>query len=87
MAPVGWDILRLCATLGALRVDQLAHLSGHDVSVVLDAVDRLLHAHLVVEGPGGRVRHRSELIRDAVAEQVSAAHRSHLRDRLVATGA
>jgi DNA-binding SARP family transcriptional activator len=86
MGPAGWDVLRLCATLGALRVDQLAHLSGHSISVVLDIVDRLLHAHLVVEGPGGRVRHRSELIRGAVAEQVSAAHVMHLRERLVSTG-
>jgi DNA-binding SARP family transcriptional activator len=81
--PAGWDILRLCAALGALRVDQLANLSGHGVDTVLDGVDRLLHAHLVVEGPGGRIRHRSELIRTAVAEQVSTAHALHLRERLV----
>ena len=82
MGPIGWDILRLCAALGPLRVDQLAQLSGHDVPTVLDGVDRLLHAHLVVEGPDDRVRHRSELIRDAVAEQVSSAHAAHLRERL-----
>jgi DNA-binding SARP family transcriptional activator len=87
MGPVGWDILRLCAALGALRADQLADLSGHSVPVVLDGVDRLLHAHLVVEGPGGRIRHRSELVRDAVAEQVSIAHSLHLRERLVSSGA
>jgi hypothetical protein len=87
MGPVGWDILRLCAALGGLRADQLAGLSSHSVAVVLDGVDRLLHAHLVVEGPGGRIRHRSELVRDAVAEQVSTAHALHLRERLVAEGA
>jgi hypothetical protein len=81
------EILRHCAALGALRADQLAQLSGHSVAVVLDGIDRLLHAHLVVEGPGGKIRHRSELVRDAVAEQVSSAHALHLRERLVATGA
>jgi DNA-binding SARP family transcriptional activator len=83
MTPAGWDILRLCATLGSLRVEQLAHLSGHGLDEVCDAVDRLLHAHLVSEGPGGRIRHRSELIRTAVSEQVSTAHAMHLRERLV----
>jgi hypothetical protein len=65
-------------------VDQIAQLSGHEVPAVLTGVDGLLHAHLVLEGPGGRIRHRSELIREAVAEQVSSAHATHLRERLVA---
>jgi DNA-binding SARP family transcriptional activator len=87
MGPIGWDILRLCAALGALSADQIANLSGHSVAVVLDGVDRLLHAHLVLEGAGGRIRHRSDLVRDAVAEQVSTVHALHLRERLVANGA
>ena len=77
-----WDVLRLCAALGTLRVEQLARLTGTALPEVLDHVDRLVHAHLLAEGPGGHVRHRSGLVRDAVAEQLSTAHATHLRDRL-----
>ena len=84
MPPTGWEILRLTAALGALRVDQLATLTGVPIGDVLTCVDQLVHAHLVVEGSDGPIGHRSGLIRDAVAEQVSAAHGTHLRDRLAA---
>jgi DNA-binding SARP family transcriptional activator len=87
MPAVGWEILRLCATLGSLRVGELAALTGLSLAEVLSAVDHLVHAHLVTEGPGGHVRHRSGMIRDAVAEQVSGAHGMHLRERLAALGA
>ncbi|MEU0556405.1 BTAD domain-containing putative transcriptional regulator [Dactylosporangium sp. NPDC006015] len=82
MPPAAWEILRLTAALGTLRVEQLAAAGGLDLDEVLAAVDRLVHAHLLVEGPGGSVRHRSDLIRSAVAAQISAAHGHHLRDRL-----
>ncbi|WP_460491060.1 AAA family ATPase [Dactylosporangium cerinum] len=82
MPPAAWEILRLTAALGTLRVEQLAATGGLDLDEVLTAVDRLVHAHLLVEGPGGSVRHRSDLIRSAVAAQISAAHGHHLRDRL-----
>ncbi|HYN92659.1 MAG TPA: BTAD domain-containing putative transcriptional regulator [Pilimelia sp.] len=87
MPEAGWEILRLCATLGSLRVGELAALTGLPLAEVLARVDQLVHAHLVAEGPGGHVRHRSGLIRDAVAEQVSTAHGMHLRERLAAIGA
>ncbi|MFC4045129.1 BTAD domain-containing putative transcriptional regulator [Dactylosporangium siamense] len=82
MPPAAWEILRLTAALGTLRVEQLAATGGLDLDEVLAAVDRLVHAHLLVEGPGGSVRHRSDLVRSAVAAQISAAHGHHLRDRL-----
>ncbi|GAA0728905.1 winged helix-turn-helix domain-containing protein [Dactylosporangium roseum] len=84
MAPAAWVVLRLTAALGTLRVEQLAAVAGLGVDEILDAVDGLVHAHLLVEGRGGRVRHRSGLIRDAVAAQVSAARSHHLRTRLTA---
>jgi DNA-binding SARP family transcriptional activator len=87
MPEVGWEILRLCATLGSLRVGELAALTGLSLDEVLSCVDHLVHAHLVTEGPGGHVRHRSGMIRDAVAEQVSGAHGMRLRERLAAIGA
>ncbi|MDG6104126.1 winged helix-turn-helix domain-containing protein [Dactylosporangium aurantiacum] len=82
MPPAAWEVLRLTAALGTLRVEQLAAAGGLDLDEVLAAVDRLVHAHLLAEGPGGSVRHRSDLVRSAVAAQVSAAHGHHLRDRL-----
>ncbi|MEV0132681.1 BTAD domain-containing putative transcriptional regulator [Dactylosporangium sp. NPDC050688] len=82
MPPAAWDVLRLTAALGTLRVEQLAATGGLDLDEVLAAVDRLVHAQLLVEGPGGSVRHRSDLVRSAVAAQISAAHGHHLRDRL-----
>jgi DNA-binding SARP family transcriptional activator len=82
MPPAAWEVLRLTAALGTLRVEQLAVTGGLDVDEVLAAVDRLVHAHLLAEGPGGSVRHRSDLVRSAVAAQLSAAHGHHLRERL-----
>ena len=83
--PAGaWEVLRLCATLGALRVDHLTRLTGESIAEVLGHVDRLVHAHLLAEAPDGHVRHRSGLVREAVAEQVSATHAAHLRERLAA---
>jgi hypothetical protein len=84
MPPAAWEVLRLTAALGTLRVEQIAATGGLELDEVLAAVDRLVHAHLLVEGPGGSVRHRSDLIRSAVAAQVSAAHGHHLRERLTA---
>jgi DNA-binding SARP family transcriptional activator len=82
MPPAAWQVLRLTAALGGLRVEQLATTGGLDLDEVLTAVDRLVHAHLLVECPDGSVRHRSDLVRSAVAAQISAAHGHHLRDRL-----
>ncbi|MEU7869327.1 AAA family ATPase [Dactylosporangium sp. NPDC049140] len=81
MPPAAWEILRLTAALGSLRVEQVAAAGGVELDDVLGAVDQLVHAHLLVEGPGGHVRHRSGLVRDAVAAQVSAARGQHLRAR------
>ncbi|MFI5909414.1 BTAD domain-containing putative transcriptional regulator [Dactylosporangium sp. NPDC051541] len=82
MPPAAWEILRLTGALGSLRVEQVAAAGGLELDDVLGAVDQLVHAHLLVEGPGGHVRHRSELVRAAVAAQVSAARGQHLRARL-----
>jgi DNA-binding SARP family transcriptional activator len=82
MPEPGWEVLRLCAALGALGVHDLARLTGHPVTDVLSGIDRLVHAHLLAEEPDGSVRHRSSLIRDAVAEQVSGASSRHLRSML-----
>ncbi|WP_345133098.1 hypothetical protein [Dactylosporangium darangshiense] len=41
-----------------------------------------MHARLLVAGPGGHMPHRSELVRAAVAAQVSAASSHHLRATL-----
>ncbi len=82
MSPAAWEVLRLTAALGTLRVEQLAATGGIELDEVLAAVDGLVHAHLLVEGPGGSVRHRSDLVRAAVAAQISAAHGHHLRERL-----
>ncbi|MFB9407199.1 BTAD domain-containing putative transcriptional regulator [Dactylosporangium matsuzakiense] len=82
MPPAAWEILRLTAALGSLRVEQVAAAGGLELDDVLGAVDQLVHAHLLVEGPGGHVRHRSGLVRAAVAAQVSAARGQHLRARL-----
>ncbi|WP_432827089.1 BTAD domain-containing putative transcriptional regulator [Dactylosporangium sp. CA-092794] len=82
MPPAAWEVLRLTAALGSLRVEQLAAAAGLEIDDVLSAVDQLVHAHLLVEGPGGHVRHRSALIRTAVAAQVSVARSHHLRTKL-----
>ncbi|HYN94407.1 MAG TPA: ATP-binding protein, partial [Pilimelia sp.] len=75
-------ILRTCATLGPLRIDQVAGLIELPVAEVLRCTDELLHAELLDEVPGGRIRHSSELVRAALAEQVSGAHTNYLRQRL-----
>lgn len=80
----GWEVLRLSAALGPLRVADLAALTGRPLTEVLTRVDQLIHAHLLTEEPDGYVRHRSALIRAAVAGQVSAASGTHLRARLAA---
>ncbi|MFG1608412.1 BTAD domain-containing putative transcriptional regulator [Actinoplanes sp. NPDC049265] len=82
MPEPGWEVLRLCAALGELTVDDLARLTGRPVTDVLACIDRLVHAHLLAEDGDGHVRHRSSLIRDAVAEQVSSASSRHLRSQL-----
>jgi hypothetical protein len=84
MPAESWEVLRLCAALGPLRVPDLAALTDRPVAEVLGCVDRLIHAHLLRESPGGHVRHHSELVRAAVAEQISAASGDHLRERLAA---
>ncbi|HWG99815.1 MAG TPA: AAA family ATPase [Pilimelia sp.] len=86
MPQPAWEILRVTAALGSLRVGELAALTGRTLAEVLACVDQLVHAHLVTEGPGGHVRHRAGLIREAVAEQVSTAHGMHLRERLARHG-
>ena len=84
MPDVGWEVLRLCAALGPLRIGDVANLTGQSLDAMLACVDQLIHAHLLVEDSDGTVRHRSGLIRAAVAEQVSGASGSHLRERLAA---
>ncbi len=84
MPEAAWEVLRLSAALGSLRVGELATLTGRPVSELLTSVDQLIHAHLLTEGPDGDLRHRSNLIRDAVARQVSSASGRHLRERLAA---
>ena len=84
MPAPAWEVLRLCAALGPLSAADLVALTGHPMGAVLDCIDNLVHAHLLGESPGGQVRHRSSMIRDAVAEQVSNAAGEHLRSRLAA---
>jgi hypothetical protein len=59
-------------------------LTDRPVTDVLVGIDRLVHAHLLSEDAEGLVRHRSALVRAAVAEQVSGASSRHLRDQLAA---
>ena len=82
MPEPGWELLRLCAALGPLGVEDLVRLTGRPVPELLAGIDRLVHAQLLAEDADGTVRHRSSLIRDAVAEQVSSASRRHLRSLL-----
>lgn len=84
MPEVAWEVLRLSASLGSVSVADLAILTGRPLSEVLASVDQLVHAHLVTEDFDGHIRHRSNLIRDAVARQVSSASGRHLRERLAA---
>ncbi|RZU49387.1 DNA-binding SARP family transcriptional activator [Krasilnikovia cinnamomea] len=84
MREPAWDVLRLCAVLGPLSAADLAPLTGRPVPEVLTAIDDLVHAHLLSDGPGGTVQHRSSLVRDAIREQVSQASSAHLREKLAA---
>lgn len=84
MPDAAWGVLRLCAVLGPLEATELATLTERPVSDMLSCIDHLLHAHLLSEGADGRVEHRSSLIRDAIAEQVSTASYLHLREQLAA---
>jgi hypothetical protein len=86
MPESGWEVLRLSAALGSLRPEDLAALTGRPLTEILACVDQLIHAHLLTEDPPGHVRHRSGLIRSAVAAQVSGASGTHLRERLAAFG-
>lgn len=82
MPEASWEVLRLSAALGTLRVGDLAALTERPLTEVLACIDQLIHAHLLIEEPEGHVQHRSGLIRTAVAEQVSNASGVHLRQRL-----
>ncbi|NMO52664.1 hypothetical protein HH310_15865 [Actinoplanes sp. TBRC 11911] len=84
MPEPAWDILRTCAVLGRLDAADLAILIGRPMIEVLDSIDRLVHAHLLDEDDKGLVGHRSSLVRDAVADQVSGASKRALRERLAA---
>ncbi|MDT4992477.1 MAG: hypothetical protein QOH97_2369 [Actinoplanes sp.] len=84
MPPPAWELLRLCAALGPLGAADLASLTGRPVGEVLESIDSLVHAHLLAEGPGGEVRHRSSMVREAVGEQVSHAAAGYLRQQLAA---
>ena len=84
MPEPAWEILRLCAILGDLGPAELSTLTGYSLPELLGCVDRLVHAHLLSEDAAGLVRHRSTLVRAAVAEQVSGASSRHLREQLAA---
>ncbi|WP_127497459.1 BTAD domain-containing putative transcriptional regulator [Actinoplanes solisilvae] len=87
MPEQSWDLLRHCAVLGDLTAGELAELTDRPLAHVLICIDRLVHAHLLAEGPNGEVGHRSSLIRDAVADQVSGASSRALRELLAASAA
>ncbi|MEV6596134.1 BTAD domain-containing putative transcriptional regulator [Actinoplanes sp. NPDC051346] len=84
MPDLAWEVLRSCAVLGPLGTAELAPLTGRSVPELLTCIDSLVHAHLLSEGQVGEVRHRSSVIRDAIAEQVSHASSAHLRNQLAA---
>jgi len=84
MPEPAWEVLRLCAVLGELSAADLARLSGCPLRAVLTSVDNLMHANLVISRPDGLVGHRSTLMREAIAEQVSPPSRLHLRETLAA---
>ncbi|MFC3383201.1 BTAD domain-containing putative transcriptional regulator [Couchioplanes caeruleus subsp. azureus] len=82
MPELAWQVLRSCAVLGPLGTADLAPLTGRSVPELLSCIDSLVHAFLLSEEPDGTVRHRSAMIRDAIAEQVSHASSTHLRNQL-----
>jgi len=82
MPEQSWDLLRHSAVLGDLTANELSALTGRPLAHVLTCIDRLVHAHLLGEGPDGEVGHRSSLIREAVADQVSGASSRALREML-----
>jgi hypothetical protein len=82
MSETAWEVLRLCAVLGPLNATDLALLTHRSSAEMLSCIDMLVHAHLLSEDMTGYVRHRSSLVRDAVAEQVSSAYSLHLREQL-----
>lgn len=84
MPPLAWEVLRVTAVLGDLGATELAALTGQPVTDVLAAVDALVHACLLREGPNGQVGHASTLVRTAVGAQVSAATSLYLRKQLTA---
>ncbi|GAA4592228.1 DNA-binding SARP family transcriptional activator [Actinoplanes octamycinicus] len=84
MPALAWEVLRVTAALGDLGAAELAALTGHPVTEVLSAVDALVHACLLREGPNGQVGHASTLVREAVAAQISAATCLYLRKQLAA---
>ncbi|BCJ42557.1 hypothetical protein Aiant_32140 [Actinoplanes ianthinogenes] len=84
MPSLAWEVLRVTAVLGDLGAAELATLTGQPVTDVLAAVDALVHACLLSEGPNGQVGHASTLVREAVAAQVSAATGIYLRKQLAA---
>lgn len=84
MPEPAWDVLRYCAALGSLSAEDLSVLTGRPPADVLACIDHLMHAHLVTETENGLVGHRSSLICEAVADQMSGASSRHLRGRLEA---
>ena len=84
MNETAWEVLRLTAVLGPLNAGDLALLTRRSSAEMLGCIDMLVHAHLLSEDMTGRVRHRSTLVREAVAEQVSSASSLHLREQLAA---
>ncbi|MFI5492372.1 BTAD domain-containing putative transcriptional regulator [Actinoplanes sp. NPDC051859] len=84
MPDLAWEVLRSCAVLGPLGTIDLVPLTGRTVPELLSCIDSLVHAHLLSEGLDGAVQHRSTMIRDAIAEQVSYASSAHLRNQLAA---
>ncbi|MEV8508526.1 BTAD domain-containing putative transcriptional regulator [Actinoplanes sp. NPDC051475] len=84
MPELAWEVLRSCAVLGPLSTADLVPITGRTVPELLSCIDSLVHANLLSEGEEGEVQHRSSVIRDAIAEQVSSASSAHLRKQLAA---
>lgn len=84
MPELAWEVLRSCAVLGPLSTADLVPITGRTVPELLSCIDSLVHANLLSEGAEGEVQHRSSVIRDAIAEQVSSASSAHLRKQLAA---
>jgi DNA-binding SARP family transcriptional activator len=87
LEPAARQLLCLASVAGrSFELDIVARAAGFDIEAATDTIDLLLASKLIVEAPEAARKHsyrfRQDVLRQAIAEQLSAVRRRQLHERL-----